>query len=227
MQLSDRLRGCVGGFGKIRIRGKRSMQSTRDKNGKTEEQFLREYDVTKYFRPSVTVDAVLYLPTERGGKVLLIKRGGHPFIGGWAFPGGFVEENEPCETAVARELAEETGINGVALRQLVTASTPGRDPRWRNITVVFYGVLDNTVAACGDDDAAEARWFDFECGGDDGAYTIDFSGGGDKFRAVLKVARDQFGAIDINETEITERGQTAFDHAKLVAYLYEHVKRRP
>lgn len=202
------------------------MDSTRDKNGKTEEQFLREYDVTRYFRPSVTVDAVLYLSRGRGGKVLLIKRGGHPFIGGWAFPGGFVDENEPCEVAVSRELEEETGIRGVALKQLVTASTPGRDPRWRNITVVFYGVLDGAVEARGGDDAAEARWFDFECGGDDGAYTIDFCGGDDKFRAVLKVARDKFGAIDLNETKITERGATAFDHAKLVAYLYEHVKGR-
>ena len=48
------------------------MESVKDKNGKTEEQFLREYDVTRYFRPSVTVDAVLYVPAARGGRVLLI-----------------------------------------------------------------------------------------------------------------------------------------------------------
>ncbi len=201
------------------------MESVKDKNGKTEEQFLREYDVTRYFRPSVTVDAVLYVPAARGGRVLLIKRGGHPFIGGWAFPGGFVDEDEPCETAAARELAEETGIRGVALKQLVTASTPGRDPRWRNITVVFCGLPNGEIAAVGDDDAAEARWFEFECGGDDCGYTIEFSGGGDKFRAVLEIARDDFGAIDLNKTKIVERGRTAFDHAKLVAFLYERFKR--
>ena len=102
------------------------MAQLKDKNGKTEQEFLREYDVTRYFRPSVTVDAVLYLPSAHGGKVLLIKRGGHPYLGLFAFPGGFVDENEDCETAVARELFEETGISNVPLRQLVAASTPGR-----------------------------------------------------------------------------------------------------
>ena len=84
------------------------MESVKDKNGKTEEQFLREYDVTRYFRPSVTVDAVLYVPAARGGRVLLIKRGGHPFIGGWAFPGGFVDEDEPCSKLRATISAQST-----------------------------------------------------------------------------------------------------------------------
>lgn len=201
------------------------MDLTRDKNGKTEEQFLREYDVTQYFRPSVTVDGVLYLPNARGGKVLLIKRGGHPFIGNWAFPGGFVEADEDCETAVARELMEETGVTDIPLTQLITASTPDRDPRWRNITVVFYGLLKAEITAKGDDDAADARWFSFECSGSDERYTISFSGGDEKFSVVLKLVRDGRGLPDINKTTIIERGKAAFDHAKIVAYLYEASKR--
>lgn len=43
-------------------------------------------------------------------KLLGIKRGIPPFVGGVAFPGGFQEGNETATDAAARELFEETGI---------------------------------------------------------------------------------------------------------------------
>ena len=180
---------------------------------------MRGYDVTRYFRPSVTVDAVLLNRTERGGRVLLIKRGGHPYIGDWAFPGGFVEADEPCEVAAPRELEEETGIKGVPLYQAITASTPGRDPRWRNITVIFYAITD-VIPAVGGDDAAEACWFDFTYSVSGDVASLEFIGA-ESFSAKLKIVRDGRGKIDINRTEITERGKTAFDHAKILCYLFE------
>ena len=195
----------------------------RDKNGKTEEQFLREYDATEYFRPSVTVDAVLYrVLSEDSIRVLLIRRGGHPFIGKYAFPGGFVEEDEPCETAVARELCEETGISGLALRQLVTVSTPDRDPRWRNITVVYCAEVPADISAAAGDDAADAKWFDITVSGG----SLAFNGDGESFCVKLDLAYDAFGQIDINNTKIAERGQVAFDHAKIICYLHNLLKWR-
>lgn len=196
-----------------------------DKNGKTEEQFLREYDVTQYFRPSVTVDAVLCQIRDNGGRVLLIKRGGHPYIEKWAFPGGFVEETEPCEIAAVRELMEETCIENVALRQLVTVSTPGRDPRWRNITTVFYAEVEGDVKATGGDDATEAQWFDFCLHMSGDRARLEFKGKTERFSEELKLVRDSFGDIDLNNTEILKRGGMAFDHAKIVCYLYEKIKR--
>lgn len=195
------------------------VEKARDRNGKTEQEFLREYDVTKYFRPSVTVDAVLYRKIENGIRLLMIERGGHPFIGRYAFPGGFVDRDEDCETAAARELEEETNIRGVALRQLITASTPGRDPRWRNITVVFCAEADECEARAGDD-AANAVWFDVVCKKDG---TLEFCGNGIRFVAKLDIVRDAFGKPDINKTQIVERGLTAFDHAKIIYFLAEAV----
>lgn len=193
----------------------------KDKNGKTETEFLREYDVTKYFRPSVTVDAVLYRPTPRGIRLLMVKRGGHPYIGCYAFPGGFVERDEDCETSAARELEEETHVRGVPLRQLVTVSTPGRDPRWRNITVVFCAEVPADIDACGDDDAAAAEWVDvtYDAG------RMHFAAEDDEFDVELDIVRDAFGRIDINRTMVTKRGLAAFDHAKVVAYLTESLER--
>ena len=112
-----------------------------------------------YPRPMVTVDAAILSMREGTRHVLLIRRGRPPFEGTWALPGGFVEIDEPLETAAARELAEETGLTGLALHQLHTFGDPGRDPRGRSISVVYWGEAPPDAVATGGDDAAEAGWF--------------------------------------------------------------------
>lgn len=109
-------------------------------------------------RPMVTVDAVVFDISAQTPRILLIKRGNEPFKGQWAIPGGFIEMDEDLADATVRELAEETGLTDVKLRQLQTFGKPGRDPRGRNITVVFWGTTDKTEIKPGDD-AAEAKWF--------------------------------------------------------------------
>ncbi len=114
-------------------------------------------------RPAVTVDAVVFVKENNVLKVLLIQRGHDPFQGKWAFPGGFLDMNETCETAVVRELEEETGLTGIKFTQAFTVSTPDRDPRGRTISVVFYGFTDvNNAAVKANDDAADAKWFGVE-----------------------------------------------------------------
>jgi len=114
-------------------------------------------------RPMVTVDAVVFGFFSNKAKLLLIKRGKEPFRGKWALPGGFVGIDEELEDAIARELAEETGLVGVSLEQMHTFGGVGRDPRGRQITIVFMGIAKKrrTRIKAGDD-AAEARWFDIE-----------------------------------------------------------------
>jgi 8-oxo-dGTP diphosphatase len=112
-------------------------------------------------RPMVTVDAVVFAVAESGVKLLLINRKNEPFKGQWAIPGGFIGIDEELDDAVARELAEETGLTGVKLEQMHTFGKVGRDPRGRQITVCYMGVitegLDRIKAG---DDAQKAQWFD-------------------------------------------------------------------
>ena len=114
-------------------------------------------------RPMVTVDAVVFVVSAARTEVLLIERKNEPFKGQWAVPGGFVEMAEELEDAVARELAEETGLTGVQLEQMHTFAQCGRDPRGRQITIAFMGVAtEGCDKVRADDDAAQAKWFDIK-----------------------------------------------------------------
>jgi 8-oxo-dGTP diphosphatase len=44
------------------------------------------------------------------GRVLLVRRGKEPLRGRWTVPGGTVELGETLETALVREMTEETGL---------------------------------------------------------------------------------------------------------------------
>jgi len=44
------------------------------------------------------------------GGLIAVQRGVAPFIGEWALPGGYVNEGENAETAICREVHEETGF---------------------------------------------------------------------------------------------------------------------
>jgi 8-oxo-dGTP diphosphatase len=122
-------------------------------NEKGNKQYCYEHP-----RPAVTVDVVLFYKSGERIEVLLVKRGREPFKGGWAFPGGFIREDESLETAAARELEEETGIGRVGLHQIGTFGDPGRDPRGHTVSVAYGAVLEDRNEAAAADDAEEARW---------------------------------------------------------------------
>lgn len=108
---------------------------------------------------SVTTDCVIFFRNDQESKVLLVKRKKDPFKDKWALPGGFLEDEEPLKHGAKRELEEETGLKIPNLKQLHTFGTPGRDPRGRTISITFWGEVDSEEKVKGNDDAAEAGWF--------------------------------------------------------------------
>lgn len=114
----------------------------------------------KYPRPSVTADCIV-ITREAEPKVLLIQRGGEPFKGCWAFPGGFMEMDETTEQCAIRELEEETGLKIHEVCQIGAYSKVDRDPRGRTITVAYLALVDAPLPVKGLDDAAKAQWFPF------------------------------------------------------------------
>lgn len=106
-----------------------------------------EYMFTKQQSgPFVAVDAIIGIDDG----IVIIERSNPPF--GWALPGGFVDNYESLEDAVRREMKEETNLELQDLRQFHAYSTPGRDPRFHTIGIVFTAKGKGTPRA-GDDAA--------------------------------------------------------------------------
>ena len=127
----------------------------------TEEEFLKQYNPDQYEKPSVTADILIFSMNENYQlELLLIQRGGHPFQGKWALPGGFVGINESIDDAAKRELLEETGLRDIYLEQLYTFGDVNRDPRMRVISVAYMALLSkNKMTPNAGDDAAAAKFF--------------------------------------------------------------------
>src|SRR5690349_9971809 len=92
--------------------------------------------------------------------LLMIRRGGDPFRGMLALPGGFVDVGETVEQAAVRELREETGVavDAADLRLAGVYSQPGRDPRGWTVSVLFRIDAGEWPEARHGDDAAAVEW---------------------------------------------------------------------
>lgn len=103
-------------------------------------------------RPEVCVGAV----AVDNDRLLLVRRGRGPAAGEWSVPGGRVEEGETLAEAVVRELAEETGLEGVCDRLVGWVERIGEGYHFV-ILDFLVEVLEGGEPVPGDD-AAEARW---------------------------------------------------------------------
>lgn len=98
---------------------------------------------------------------DAGGRLLLIRRGNPPAQGQWSLPGGRVEPGEDHETAVLRELHEETGLGGRVVRSVGEVR---RDAPDGSLYVIEDFLLEVSGAAgpTAGDDAMDAGWFTME-----------------------------------------------------------------
>ena len=95
-----------------------------------------------------------------GDRVLLTLRSVEPKKGWWCLPGGFLEWGEGPEEGGARELCEETGLNGGDFTIIgVWDSISGER---MHVLVVAYRVASWSGDLVAGDDAEEVRWFDLD-----------------------------------------------------------------
>ena len=193
----------------------------------SEKEFLAGYRLEDYERPSVTADiAAFRISTEESGsyrknpenklRLLLIRRGGHPFKDMWALPGGFLQKGETVEQCALREIFEETNVQPVSIMPVGVFSEPERDPRGWIISHAYVSVIgEESVRQTGQDDAAEAQWFSvqFDSAGDN-EYRLTLCYDGIELNALLAAEKSSFGRTSYR---ILDRGGLAFDHAAIIA----------
>jgi 8-oxo-dGTP diphosphatase len=103
-------------------------------------------------------------------RTLLIRRGSPPLQGEWSIPGGLLEVGETIEEGIARELAEETGlevrvIELVEVLDRIFPAAPGADgvssdpkrPQYHFVILDYLCELRGGTLAAGSD-ATEFAW---------------------------------------------------------------------
>jgi ADP-ribose pyrophosphatase YjhB (NUDIX family) len=106
----------------------------------------------------VDIPCVGAVVRDEAGRFLLVRRANPPAQGRWSIPGGRVEPGESHEVAVLRELAEETGLTGVLIREVGTVD---RDAPGGGTYVIrdFLVTVGEGVTPRAGDDAADVGWF--------------------------------------------------------------------
>lgn len=96
---------------------------------------------TRYARPMVAVDTVVFAVHARALKTYLVQLRHGPSQGRWAFPGGLVQVGELLDQAAYRELRAATGLDCPYMEQLCTFGDPSRDPRAHVVSVAYMALL--------------------------------------------------------------------------------------
>lgn len=213
-------------------------QLIRNKQGLTEEEFLKQYDADIYKRPSLTVDMLIFTVMEEEEenyrklpgkclKILLVKRGDHPCIGKWALPGGFVSIDESLDEAALRVLRAETNVDNIYMEQLYTLGEINRDPRTRVISSSYMALVDSSsLSIKAGSDEEDASWFnvsykvleekDLSSGeGYEEIVEIKLWNNSEELSAKIKVTESLDGRV---RREVIESVGIAFDHGKFIEY---------
>ena len=103
-------------------------------------------------RPEVCVGAI----AVSEDRLLLVRRGHGPAAGTWSVPGGRVEAGETLAEAVLRELAEETGLDGVCDELLGWVERMSADHHF--VILDFAVTVLEAAEPRAGDDAVEAEW---------------------------------------------------------------------
>jgi 8-oxo-dGTP diphosphatase len=125
---------------------------------KLEDEKLRDYcprcDVFYYENPLPVVSSIV---VNDAREVLLVKRKNEPYKGMWCLPIGFAEAGEAMRDAAIRELKEEAGVQGEAVR-LIDVDTV-ENYFYGSLAIVTYEVRITAGTVSPGDDAADARYY--------------------------------------------------------------------
>lgn len=205
-----------------------------EKEYKTEEEFLKNYDSSQFEKLSATTDILIFSVASskqdnyrklnnKHFSVLLVKRDQFPFKDKWCLPGGFIGIDETSEDAAKRVLARETNLHNIYLEQLYTFDDVKRDPRMRIISVSYVALVDKNRL---DDTLYEnASWFNMEVEEDEHKIKVNLDNGEENFDIVVKkTLKEQ--TTDRYKYTIEKNDHIAFDHPLTIVSGISRIKNK-
>lgn len=207
-----------------------------EKEYKTEEEFLKDYDPKEFDQLSMTADILLISVSDEENSnyrktskkmmsILLVKRDDFPYKGKWCLPGGFLNpKTETLEDCAKRVLKNETNLSNIYLEQLYTYDALDRDPRTRVISTSYIALVDKNKLT--EMINPNASWFDvvlLEEKNDIVDITLD--NGKDTIHLAIKKklrekTTDRYKFIEVKNDAL------AFDHALVILAGLERLKNK-
>lgn len=207
-----------------------------EKEYKTEEEFLKEYDPKEFDQLSMTADILLISVSDEESNnyrktskkmmsILLVKRDDFPYKGKWCLPGGFLNpKTETLEDCAKRVLKNETNLSNIYLEQLYTYDAVDRDPRTRVVSTSYIALVDKNKLT--EMINPNASWFDvvlLEEKNDIVDITLD--NGKDTIHLAIKKklrekTTDRYKFIEVKNDAL------AFDHALVILAGLERLKNK-
>jgi len=182
-----------------------------------------DYDITKYDRPSVAADIVVFTARSMDREsyrhlakpqlsVLLVRRKEEPFIGMPALPGGFCCREETIEETAERKLKEKTGLGAQPLSLLCNLSRLGRDPRGWIISCCYWTLLPYSQTIT----AANAEWYAVSLEKQERSYLLTLTDDdGNEYRSEVSLSSTNELYNQASEASIRQNS-LAFDHAEII-----------
>lgn len=207
-----------------------------EKEYKTEEEFLKDYDPKEFDQLSMTADILLISVSDEESNnyrktskkmmsILLVKRDDFPYKGKWCLPGGFLDpKTETLEDCAKRVLKNETNLSNIYLEQLYTYDAVDRDPRTRVVSTSYIALVDKNKLT--EMINPNASWFDvvlLEEKNDIVDITLD--NGKDTIHLAIKKklrekTTDRYKFIEVKNDAL------AFDHALVILAGLERLKNK-
>lgn len=191
-----------------------------NKEYKSEEEFLKDYDSSSFEKLSMTSDILVFSVSdgyqenyrklkEKHFSVLLVKRNDYPFKDMWCLPGGFIRMDETTEEAARRVLASETNLHNIYLEQLYTFDDVKRDPRMRIVSTSYMALVDKNQLK--DKLASNAAWFNISIEEDEKEAKIVLENGTEEIKFTIRKELKEL-TTDRYKFHIKENTKLAFDH---------------